>query len=123
MATVAEQVDFSVTPEKLAELIARVVAAVQPEEIIVFGSRARGEQRVGSDLDLAIIVEDDTRKLPAGLRDGIPMVADILVLSRVRFDEYRPWINTIEREIDRGGVRVYERGHQPASYDALARLC
>jgi len=99
------------------------VAAVDPEEVIVFGSRARGEQRQSSDLDMAVIVDEDERKLPSDLRADIPMLADILVISRGRFEEFKPWINTIEREIDREGIRVYERGHQPAHRDALERLC
>ena len=44
-----------VTPELLAEVVRRIVAAVDPERIILFGSYARGNPREYSDLDLRII--------------------------------------------------------------------
>lgn len=45
--------------ERLApEAAARLVAACRPERIWLFGSRARGEQRPDSDLDLLVVVPD-----------------------------------------------------------------
>jgi hypothetical protein len=55
--------DFRVTEAKIAALVERILAAADPEEIIVFGSRARGDRRAGSDLDLAVIVELDSPEL------------------------------------------------------------
>src|SRR5271166_6040179 len=39
----------------LADVIRRVVAAAQPDKIILFGSAARGEMGPNSDLDLLVI--------------------------------------------------------------------
>lgn len=44
----------------LERIIAMVVERVDPQQIILFGSRARGEARPDSDYDL-LIVEDERR--------------------------------------------------------------
>jgi HEPN domain-containing protein/predicted nucleotidyltransferase len=48
-----------VTDELLREVVRRILAVGSPEKIILFGSRARGDARPDSDLDL-LIVEDTT---------------------------------------------------------------
>lgn len=42
------------------DLLDPVVDYVRPQRVILFGSRARGEARRGSDIDLLVIVDDDT---------------------------------------------------------------
>ena len=44
----------------IVAMIRRVVAAVRARRILVFGSRARGDHRPGSDLDLLVEVADGT---------------------------------------------------------------
>ena len=44
----------------LAPLLARIRAAYQPEEIWLFGSRARGDARPDSDWDVFVVVPDWT---------------------------------------------------------------
>jgi uncharacterized protein len=44
-----------VTDEVIAEMVERIVAEVQPERIYLFGSRARGEAREDSDVDLLVV--------------------------------------------------------------------
>lgn len=39
----------------LDEVVNRIVQAVHPEKIVLFGSRARGDHRPDSDVDLLII--------------------------------------------------------------------
>jgi hypothetical protein len=93
----------------------RIVAALDPQEVILFGSRARGDHRKESDLDLAVITEDEspeTRKKLSEAAAGRLMSVDLLLLSRERFDKFRPWINTVERQVDREGVRLYVRGRE-----------
>src|SRR5947209_19766288 len=43
-----------------AELLDPVVAYFHPQRVILFGSRARGEATRDSDIDLLVIVDDDT---------------------------------------------------------------
>ena len=41
--------------EVLEEIVQRIVEAVHPDKIILFGSHARGEAREDSDVDLLVI--------------------------------------------------------------------
>lgn len=45
------------TPELIAEIIRRIVAELDPEEIILFGSYAWGTPGKYSDLDLFIVAQ------------------------------------------------------------------
>ena len=46
-----------VDQKKLDEIVRRIVEAVEPEKIILFGSAARGDASSHSDLDLLVIKE------------------------------------------------------------------
>lgn len=47
-------------PQMLDDLVRRIVEAVHPVRIILFGSAARGEMGPNSDLDVLVIVPDGT---------------------------------------------------------------
>src|SRR5437899_10213820 len=44
---------------KMLEIVRRLVEAVNPDRIILFGSRARGDAGPDSDLDLLIVKDSD----------------------------------------------------------------
>ncbi len=48
-------------PAVLAELVDRIVEAVHPLRIVLFGSAARGELGPTSDLDVLVVVSDSAR--------------------------------------------------------------
>ncbi|MFB3880051.1 MAG: nucleotidyltransferase domain-containing protein [Armatimonadota bacterium] len=48
--------------QKLDELVRRVVEAVHPLKIIVFGSAARGEMGPDSDVDLLVVMPEGTHR-------------------------------------------------------------
>ena len=43
----------------MAEIVQRLVSAIDPDRIVLFGSRARGDAGPDSDIDLLIIKETD----------------------------------------------------------------
>lgn len=48
-----------VTPALLRYIVEKIVREIEPKEIILFGSRARGEQSQSSDVDLFIVQDRD----------------------------------------------------------------
>lgn len=49
-----------VTPEIIRYVCDRIIEAINPRQIVLFGSQAQGEARRGSDLDL-LVVHDTPR--------------------------------------------------------------
>ena len=60
-----------VTPELLDDVVQRILDVGSPRRIVLFGSRARGDARRNSDLDLLIIEDSELpryRRPPRYLR-------------------------------------------------------
>jgi predicted nucleotidyltransferase len=98
--------------EQIAPLLERVTDRLNPQEIWLFGSRARGTARPDSDWDLLVIVADesgeeffDPMKLWRLLRHD-EFGADVVVFPRSEFDEDRSTPNTLPFVVAREGVRV-----------------
>ncbi len=75
------------TPEQITAAVKRIADAAQPEQILIFGSHARGEARDDSDLDLLVIETDvadraaEMVRLRRALRP-LRIPVDLLVYSR-----------------------------------------
>ena len=102
----------------LDELVARIVAAVQPERIILFGSWARGDARKDSDIDLFVEVEtgrevgkasDAAYRGISGLSRRLGRGVDIVVKDRAFVERYGHLIGTVVRPALREGKVLYER--------------
>jgi predicted nucleotidyltransferase len=71
----------------------RIVAAANPVKVILFGSRARGTARPGSDLDLLVIERDpvsvrqEAIRLRQLLRD-LDIPVDIIVVGQSFAERY-----------------------------------
>ena len=100
--------------ELLDETVRRIVAALQPEMIYLYGSHAYGKPHQDSDVDLFVIVSDSllpphSRAVAAyrALR-GLFMPAEVKVVTRAEFERRTQWQSSIERTVlDRGKV-LYE---------------
>jgi predicted nucleotidyltransferase len=99
-----------------SELLDGVVAYFDPRRVILFGSRAGGGERVDSDIDLMVILDDDApaalRTLKAGYesRRGYHGSVDIIPVSDAAYQKRAKIAGTLAYEANIDGVMVYERG-------------
>lgn len=95
--------------------VKRVVAGFAPEQIVLFGSRARGEERDGSDVDLLVVLPevtdhfDDAVSIRRALSD-LPIAKDVVVASPEDVERSRSRLDSVIRTaLDEGKV-LYARG-------------
>jgi predicted nucleotidyltransferase len=83
-----------VTQEVLEKIVQRIVAAAQPERIILFGSAAREEMGPNSDVDLLVVKNgefDQGRVLGdiyVGLH-GVGQAVDVVLVTPEQVERYR----------------------------------
>jgi uncharacterized protein len=105
-------------------LLAPIVDHFKPQRVILFGSKARGEVRRGSDIDLMVVVDDDTpaEKLTwSAYRQACRTYrapADIFPIRAAAFERDRGIIGTLAAEAEIDGVVVYGLPKRPASMKA-----
>src|SRR5438128_4529411 len=95
----------SVSDELLHEITRRLVAELQPEQILLFGSRAWGTPREDSDVDLLVILPggagsgaDHELRARRCLR-GLGIAKDILVRTRDQVERLCDVPASLEAEI------------------------
>jgi len=94
------------------ELVRRIVAAVGPLRIILFGSAARGRAGAHSDLDVLVVMPDGThrRQTMQYLHTqlfGFPMAVDILVATPADLARHRHNPGLIYQTIVEEGKELY----------------
>ena len=74
------------TSNLLEEMTRAVVEAVHPEQVLVFGSHARGDATADSDVDLLVVLPFEGSPIPvaAKIRVALPHTIPFDVLARTR---------------------------------------
>jgi predicted nucleotidyltransferase len=99
----------------IRDLIARIVASWQPEQIWLFGSRARGTATPESDWDLLVVVPDGIDEAMVDplsawrLRRESGVSADVVPCRARDFREDCSTPNTLAFEAAKRGLLLYER--------------
>lgn len=97
----------------IEQIVQRLVAALAPERIYLFGSQARGDAGPNSDYDLLVVVP--TSELPRYRRDqvafnallGVGVAKDVLVLTHDEFARQRNVVCSLPATVEREGVLLY----------------
>jgi uncharacterized protein len=118
MATVAHTPDDRPTipaPPALEGLLKLIENRIQPIEIWLFGSRARGEHRPDSDWDVLAVVSDDAAvdvddpvlAWRIARESGVP--STLLMTRKADLDGVWGRVNTLGYDLAREGLRINVR--------------
>jgi predicted nucleotidyltransferase len=101
--------------ETFSEIVRRILAVATPQKIVLFGSRARGDHRPDSDIDILVIADSalprHRRSIPlyAALADlSLDVDTEVVVYTPAEVEEWRgagaAFVTTALRE----GTVLYE---------------
>jgi HEPN domain-containing protein len=94
------------------DLFDPVVDYFKPQRVILFGSRARGEATRDSDIDLLVVVDDDTPPEKLTSKAGYEAhrsrhAADVFPMRAEIFELDRNIVGTLAAEADADGIVLY----------------
>jgi predicted nucleotidyltransferase len=102
------------SPEVPAAMIARIVDELHPDQLWLFGSRARGEAHEWSDWDFLAVVPDsspdadlDTVEVWRRLRDLRLQRVEVFTMRRAEFEEWRRSLGTLAEIVASTGSLVH----------------
>lgn len=100
--------------EHLEEAIRRIVEEVNPDKIILFGSRAKGAEKEQSDYDIFVLKSGITHRGEIEKRIylklfGIGVPVDVIVEVPDRFEELKDNPFLVYSEVAKYGKVVYEK--------------
>ena len=107
-----------VTDTLIDGMVQAIVDEVDPEQVILFGSRGRGDERKDSDVDLVVVEAEPFGPKRSRHKEmvrlyhavaGFPVAADVLVYSREDVDYWRDSLNHVLARALREGKVLYER--------------
>jgi predicted nucleotidyltransferase len=98
---------------RLDDIVRRLADAYRPRAIYLFGSRARGDYRPGSDYDVLLVVADDSPREERSSRKGYECLGgtghpvDILVCTESYFQSRATVRTSVPARIMREGKLLY----------------
>lgn len=100
--------------KKIQQMVSLIVQKFQPDQIILFGSHARGKARPDSDVDLLIVMPVEGSRRDKAIEIGIALKGfrvpkDIIVTTPKDFEWRKEIIGTIERPAVMEGKILYAR--------------
>ena len=117
--------DGSPNRRVLADVVQRIVRAVDPDRILLFGSGARGTMKSGSDLDLLVVKAGcDSRDLAARAQCGLSVEGppvDVIAATPEQVEKHRDSLSLVLGPALREGITVYDRATAVEIAEAVRR--
>ena len=100
--------------QAISEIVDRIVHGFHPEQVILFGSHARGSATPDSDVDLLVVMDAGGSPRKKAIEIGVVVhevrvPKDIVVTTPDGFLARRSVVGTIERYAALDGKVLYER--------------
>ncbi|MBI2302247.1 MAG: nucleotidyltransferase domain-containing protein [Armatimonadetes bacterium] len=95
-------------------MVERLVREFDPDQVILFGSRARGDARADSDVDLLVVMAAVESKREAALAmllalEGFRVAKDVVVTTSAEYAARRDLVGSVEYPASREGRVMYAR--------------
>ena len=102
------------TEATISSMVDRIVGQFQPSRVVLFGSHARGTASAWSDVDLLVVMGDETDKRAAAVEmrrslGDMPASKDIVVTTPAEIARRGSVVGTVLHTALREGRVVYER--------------
>lgn len=112
--SVKQSLESTGVEEVIQEMARRIVEKFDPEQIVLFGSRARGTTGFDSDVDLLVVMPVSGSKREEAVEIGItlmdlPVPKDIIVVTPEEVERRRDIVGTIIYWALREGKVLYAR--------------
>lgn len=104
----------AMTRATINRIVKRIVASFQPQQVILFGSQARGDAGADSDVDLLVVMDFEGCAFEKGLEirlalHDIPVPKEIIVTRPEDFAWRKDIVGTIEWPAAREGKVLHAR--------------
>ena len=97
----------------LDKIVRRIVVALQPETIYLYGSHAYRQPHEDSDVDLLVVLREATRSGHEGAVEayralrGLCVPVEVQVVTRKEFERRAQWLSSVERVAKEKGRILY----------------
>lgn len=93
-------------PQSIQDVLNLAIDTLRPQEIILFGSRARGDHRPNSDWDIAFKGVSHQKAWPAFLIEQKEEPISLLKYDLVQYEELTP---DYHENIQKDGILLYKK--------------
>ncbi len=97
---------------KLTEILERLIPEFQPQKVFLFGSRANGTAKVGSDYDLFFIIKNsdlhplERMQKAHTLLWGVAVKVDVFIYTEQEFNDWKDEFNSIPHAVATEGLEL-----------------